>query len=280
MALPIFSRKAAKRTDASGPRRVILHCGFRKTGTTTIQNFLRLNADALPSGLAVSARDEITLPYRRAVLDDLRAAGRSSRAKVDRAAAELCRHWAKATAETVLISDENLFGNDMITPDGRTIFDLAAEYLPILERHFAGVPDVQFVFYTRNRSAWLRSAYNQAVKRRGVTDTEDDWIAALPTSLDWETGLATIRAALSAPVHVFAMEDDLAGDAPLLGRALFKLAGIEDAALDAMARPPRANESLKPNVLDFMRHLNALDIPLDARRKVGRLVEAHQDLFA
>ncbi|SIS83465.1 hypothetical protein SAMN05421759_104165 [Roseivivax lentus] len=279
MALPFLSRKPAA-APWQGPARVIVHCGFRKTGTTSIQDFLRLNADALPEGLSVSARDALTRPFRRAVQAHIHAPGRSALSRVEAEAAALCAHWAQDSGETVLISDENLFGKDIVAEDGRTIFDLAATYLPILERHFGTGPDLHFVFYTRDRDAWLSSAYNQAVKRRGVTADADRWIAAIPGEVDWTPGLAKIRAALSAPVHVFAMEDDLSGAAPLLGRALFRLAGIDDAAMDAMPRPGRSNESLKPAVLDFMRKLNGLDIPLDARRKVGRLVEASQDLFA
>ncbi|MEC7669289.1 MAG: hypothetical protein VXZ18_09865 [Pseudomonadota bacterium] len=267
----LFGKRAQPWT---GPKRVILHCGFRKTGTTTIQEWMRLNAAQLPDGFAVSARDELTQPFRQAVSRHIRKPDLKS---VEREAQALRAAIEGMNAETVLVSDENLFGRFMMADDGRDIFDLAAEILPLLERAFGDAP-LEFVFYTREQDRWLRSAWAQDVKRAGVSQPFDQWRSAL-SSISWETGLARITAALTAPVHVFRMEDDLSASDPLMGRALFGFAGLSADQIAASERPGRENESLSAAALNFLLKVNALGLAQDDRRKVARLVEENRGCF-
>ncbi|MBO6867401.1 MAG: hypothetical protein JJ877_10190 [Thalassococcus sp.] len=267
----LFGKRAQPWT---GPKRVILHCGFRKTGTTTIQEWMRLNAAQLPDGFVVSARDELTQPFRQAVSRHIRKPDLKS---VEREAQALRVAIEGMNAETVLVSDENLFGRFMMAEDGRDIFDLAAEILPLLERAFGDAP-LEFVFYTREQDRWLRSAWAQDVKRAGVSQPFDQWRSAL-SSISWETGLARITGALNAPVHVFRMEDDLSASDPLMGRALFGFAGLSADQIATSERPGRENESLSAAALNFLLKVNALGLAQDDRRKVARLVEENRGCF-
>lgn len=264
-----------RKTSWTGPARVIVHAGFRKTGTTTIQRFLKTNADALPTDLVVSPRTELTRPWRKAVAAHIE---RPQPRALEKAADGLRASVQSVTAQTLLVSDENLFGQSMVTADGRDIFDLAAEFLPMIEEALAGA-QVEFVLYTRKLEPWLRSAWAQGVKRSGVAADYPDWRAALP-SLEPEPGLAKVRAALKSPLHVFAMEDDLSGNAPLLGRALYRLAGLDDATLQRLKHPPRANESLPATALSLLLKLNALGLETRDRRRVARVIEESPELFA
>ncbi|MBN9889169.1 hypothetical protein [Salipiger abyssi] len=275
-ALPLFG--SSQRVEPwTGPSRVVLHCGFRKTGTTFIQDVLRDNAAKLPEGFAASPRETLTRGWRRAVADDIRKRNRATARELQREAQLLRAAIAAMPAKTALISDENLFGTDVVAPDGATIFQLAAQYLPMLETALAGA-SLELVFYTRDMGKWLRSAWGQAVKRKGETADFDTWAARQPP-LDWESGIATIRAAVASPVTVYAMEDDLAGEAPLMGRALFRHAGLDDATVATFDLPDASNTALPAGAMDLMRKLNGLGLAPKDRRAVSQLVEDNPEVF-
>lgn len=264
-----------RRNPWTGPKRIIVHAGLRKTGTTSIQNFLSLNAARLPEGVAVSPRDDLTKPWRKAVAADIE---KPDRRAVQRAAKALGAAVQDISADVLVISDENLIGQSVVAPDGRDIFDLAATYLPMIETALHGA-QIEFVIYTREQDRWLKSAWAQGVKRSGIADSFENWRSRLPR-IDAQEGLARVRSALNSPLHVFAMEDDLDGPAPLIGRALFGVAGLDDATLASFEPAQRSNESLPETALGFLLKLNALELGKTDRRRVARLVEDHPELFA
>ncbi|MDJ0822691.1 MAG: hypothetical protein QNJ09_12895 [Paracoccaceae bacterium] len=268
--------RTEKRGPWQGAQRVIIHLGFRKTGSTSIQQLLAMNAGLLPDGFVASPRADLTKPFRKIAAEHAEAPQPKA---LRRAGQELRDAVEGIAADTLLISDENLIGQSMVTADGRTLFDLAVEVLPVIETAFGDAP-LEFVAYTRDRTGWLRSAYNQAVKRSGVVQQRDDWIAGMPDRLDWQAGLDQLRGVLKAPLSIFAMEDDLAGEAPLMGRALLMHAGLTAEDLAGLERPGRSNESLGPGALQFLLKLNALGLPSKDRRRVARLVEDNPGLFA
>ncbi|GGG81433.1 hypothetical protein GCM10011415_33740 [Salipiger pallidus] len=271
--MPLFGT-TTRATAWSGPRRVVLHCGFRKTGTTFIQDVLAANA--LPDGLAASARDDVTRPWRRAVDEDIAKRSRASARAVRDQGRALRSAIEASPAETFLVSDENLFGADLIAPDGETIFDLAARYLPLLEEAFEGAP-IEFVLYTRDMDKWLRSSWGQAVKRKGETRDHADWRAGLP-SLDWDSGLAKIRTAIRAPLTVFSMEDDVTAGG-LMGQGLFRHIGLTSAQIAAFDTPQSSNNALPAGALELMQQINALGLAPRDRRRVADVVEANGQVF-
>jgi hypothetical protein len=264
-----------RQTPWTGPKRIIVHAGLRKTGTTSIQDFLSRNAARLPRGIAISPRDDLTKAWRRAVAADIE---KPARRAVQREARALRTAVQGIKADILVISDENLSGQSVVAPDGRDIFDLAATYLPMIEEAFYGAK-IEFVIYTRAQDLWLKSAWAQGVKRSGIAESYENWRAGLP-QIDPKEGLARLRSALKSPLHICAMEDDLAGPAPLIGRALFALAGLDNATLAGFEPAPRANESLPEAALGFLLKLNALELGKTDRRLVARLVEDHPELFA
>lgn len=258
-----------------GPRRIVVHAGFRKTGSTSVQDWLSMNASALPSGFLASPRDDLTRPFRKAANDFVK---HGNRRRLRRACEDLRNAVAGIDAEVLLISDENLIGRSMVSDDGRTIFALASEILREMERAFGAAP-LEFVFYTRDKDRWLRSAWAQGVKRAGVAVDFPAWKADLPT-FEWEGEIAKIRDALRSPVRVYAMEEDLAHSPAVVGRSLFVHAGLPDHLVDTLPRPGRSNASLPRSALAFLLQVNALNLPLAQRRSISRLVEDNVDLFA
>ncbi len=236
--------------------RVILHLGFQKTGTTTIQEMLNAN---------VARLGDIDLRAYGTATQDLRTAGRQwcadpTPARQARLAAVLKDHadrFREGKAKVCLISDENILGRVPWAPTG-DVRGWGRAILPMMEAAFDGL-DLQFVFYTRAPSRWLRSLYNQSVKRARVTASFEAWVADAPFTVDWPQWQADLQATVAAPVTFIAMEDETGPDR-LLGAALLRLAGVAEETIAGISPPAVQNSSLSPGALSLMRLVNRLPI--------------------
>lgn len=247
------------------PRRLLLfHLGFQKTGTTSAQAWLTHNSGALP---------EIDLRSSGDATKDLRSAGRSycaapSAKTEQRLRDALRRHidrFALGERDLGLISDENILGRTAYDATG-DILSWAKRVLPIIEQCVQAAPrplQTEFLFYTRETGPWLRSMYNQAVKRARVTGSFDRWLAGAPFVVDWDQWRADMQAEVSTPVRFLPMEADLAQQAPI-GAALLARLGVDSARIAALAPVRSQNASLSPGALRAMRWINRL--PLSDRR--------------
>ncbi len=141
-------------------RRVIVHAGFHKTGTTTVQQYLRANSKHLWKRCA------LVLPTKLHS-NAARMAVRYSRFGTD----ALLQHYeadlyAALSAldvgdkRTVLISDENLSGQ-MPGRNGQMGYSATPALMSRTEDAICDVfgveTDVVFVFTTRAPEAWLKS---------------------------------------------------------------------------------------------------------------------------
>lgn len=140
--------------------RIIVHPGFHKTGTSSLQACLAANRAALAERLRLVLLDELPAPVRCATrfavgLDPLDLAAFTA------SFCETCEGLADTAAPAIVISCEGLSGR---TPGKHGIIDYAAA-LPLaqaMERGFQAVfgrsADVTFLYTTRARQPWLHSA--------------------------------------------------------------------------------------------------------------------------
>lgn len=258
---------------------IIVHPGFRKTGTTTVQTMLRRNEALLSPHIGVVTR--WTVPSSEAMHKAgqrfTTSPGPATARAVRRAARAMSAAIAAMPQSVVLLTDENIIGRRIVS-DGRDVFDMAAETLALVERAFAG-HDVRFVLTTRRRSGWMRSCYNQDVKRHKFAGDIDAWMARHDACRDWEEGERVLAAALTAPVRFVPMEADLA-EGRYLGRSILELAGLPEALLDALVPAPAQNPSLHAVQLDFIREVNALDLPYGVTARIVDIVRRRDDLFS
>lgn len=265
-----------QRPRYEGRLRMVWHLGFQKTGTTSFQEMNRLNDETLRWYMAVFQKRARTRGLCEASLAWLENPKPIRRQRLDdelRLMATKARRWGQ---KAVLISDENLIGWENFNETGH-VFDAAARLIAAIEETLPE-EDHHFVFYTRDFDAWLASAYNQVVKFSFETRSWDEWLAAVPFEKDWQAHEASIRAAARAPVEFRDMLEDGREGLPMGGRIL-ALAGMERAAIDGLARPPRQNESLNPGALEFMRNLNGLEIPRLSHKMVRQVIFARPELF-
>jgi hypothetical protein len=246
-------------------KRLFLHIGMMKTGTTYLQNVWRANHDALADqGIWFPSGPDA--PTQRFAVWDL--VGRRPRGATD---ARVAGQWAALTAdvadhahETVLLSEEYL----------------AARSLRLARRAVAGFPqhEVHVVVTARDLGRQLVSAWQESVKS-GQTLSWPEFIARvrdrdaahrdpargfwlnqdLPTIVGtWTESVGAVR------VHVVTVPP--AGGPPtLLLDRLGGLVGFDPAQLTS---PPRqANESLGAPATEVIRRLNEeLDGRLNQRQ--------------
>lgn len=262
-------------------RRLVLHLGVQKTGTTSLQRFLKLHADALSDLLVIRTPEEGTpmRPLGRAAIaaslgdsSDLR--------KALKVAFEDVLDSLPDGPQTVLISHENLAGA-MPGNGGETRLYPA---LPQMMQQLDNVArargfDAHFVFYSRRMQAWKPSVWAQAVRTDGYAGTRAEFMAqveGLPGWGDLERRLA--RQLGADRVTRLALEAETDPDRP--GLQLLALAGIPaDRAVALAPLLSRGMERLNDGSTEFLRRLNGLALNPHARGRIVDLVTRSQHLF-
>ncbi|KPA21676.1 hypothetical protein shim_23830 [Shimia sp. SK013] len=262
----------------STTRRVIVHIGAQKTGSTSLHRFLTRNRDALAARLDVRVPEKGTLTRdlgRTCALYSLKPAAHEA-SLVD--LLTQLRAELESEDRVCIISHENIVGAMMGRRGVRDLYPRAGEIVSLIETHLAPFkPD--YVLYTRERTSWLRSVYNQAVKSDGYAGTQAAFEAETAKARDWAAVAAEVAQVVGDDrLRVFALEDETTADRP--GRQLLSLAGLTDQDIDALTPlEGRSNQSLNKGSLEFMRQLNGLGLAQPARKKVAALVKDNQSLF-
>jgi hypothetical protein len=194
-------------------RRVLLHLGFHKTGTTSAQGFLRQNAPVIrkhyiflgpgrtrPMGLtraALAFTDNGTDAERRAFQSQL---------------SHSLKQLSFGQARGLIISDENIGGR---RPDQD--LDYAYKHLPqVLEacidpikHHFAPEDcDIAVYLSTRDPQAWARSLWGHAVAKTHLSEAQDAFVTRATSVLSLNERVSAVRARLNGiPVRSERLED-------------------------------------------------------------------------
>ena len=157
------------------PGRIVIHAGFHKTGTTTVQRFLKENSETLWPLTAIGLRHRFPdlLHSARAYSvwrDPITLAQFAHRFDTFIRALDLGPH------RRLVISSEELAGH---LPGREDVADYGAvpalmgEMVDVLE-DIHGEVDLRFHFSTRATAPWLKSAYSEHVKSsRMVLDFEE-----------------------------------------------------------------------------------------------------------
>jgi len=154
------------------PRRVILHAGFHKTGTTTVQSYLRQNAKH------IWPRSALVLPGRtrgKAALMAVRYSRLGQPALLNAFAQDLHATLSAldvGNTRKVLIADENLAGR-MPGRDGQMTYgatpDLMARAEDVIRDIFGSDAEVIFHFSLRDPASWLHSTYRHNLRTSRLT---------------------------------------------------------------------------------------------------------------
>lgn len=260
-------------------RRVIFHLGLPKTGSTTIQEMMRLNAATLAAeGVTVSPRDALSQGLRKAAVAFTRSGGALAHARHRLALWRFGRRARALGAPCLLVSDENILGTESarLFAD-RGALDFGALALEI-ERAIGPGVDCRHVVYLRGRESWRASAYNQTVKKAKHIEDYPAWCARNADLSGPDRIVEQLRAALGERLRVVEMEAELASGAPL-GAAVLAECDVAPDTLAALQLPRQRNVSLPPAALEFIRVLGQRGIRGRTHRKVATVVKENAHLF-
>lgn len=187
--------------------RVIIHAGFHKTGTTSLQRFLEINAAALAPYVHVLMKPQ---------MEDVASAARDCsnasffRSNYFRRAAfrhlffDLLKRTTLENEQTLLISCEALVGR-MPGRENVTAFDaavgLAKDMVNVAEKHFGDL-DLTLLYTTRERDSWMRSAYSHLLHQSKFTMSEPEFAEKFGRAGDLDAIVMRIGQAIGPRVPV------------------------------------------------------------------------------
>jgi hypothetical protein len=263
-------------------RPMVVHLGVQKTGTTSLQRFLRTNADRMADALILRTPEAGTpmRPLGRAAIR-LSLAPEKDNERLFRLAFEDVLDTLPEGSQPVLISHENLAGA-MPGNGGETrLFPVLPRIVTLLdkvaqERGFAP----RFVIYTRQMARWKPSVWAQAVRTDGYARSLDEFQAEVSDLPGWGDLVRRLTAvAGSDRLHRLRLEDET--DATRPGGQLLRIAGLPEARIALLtALDARSMERLSAGATEFLRRINGLALNSHARDKVADLVARSQNLFA
>lgn len=229
------------------PRRVIVHAGFHKTGTTSAQRYL------LSNGKNIWPRCALVLPGKLrqgAARMAVRYSRFGTKGLLDAFADDLgqvLRSLDLGETRSLLISDENLAGR-MPGRDGQKGYSATADLMARLEEVVKDVvapdADIHFHFTTRAPDPWLRSTYKHNLRTSRLTLDESAYIARFSTAADLSGVAAQVAARVSGKVHttdLAALADHAEGPA----KPLIDLMDLPDHLRKALL--PKAPENKGPS---------------------------------
>jgi hypothetical protein len=227
------------------PRRIVLHMGFHKTGTSTVQQFLRANRKALMPVAAIRLKNQ---------MPELMHATRGystwrdplTLAKVSARFDALLADLPGMARRTLILSAEELSGHmpgrDTLV-DYSAAVDLAQLYAEVSAARFPKA-DLIFYFTLRDPAGWLESAYWEHVKSSSMTLDFDAFAQQYGAAAQLGKTVDAVRSVL--PHTVASTSIDHGGDTIT---RLLDLCDVPDAMRAELTTVPVANMRLPHAVL-------------------------------
>lgn len=235
--------------------RFLIHAGFHKTGTSSLQRTMEQNAEALADRVRVITKDE-TSTLRRAAQLYAQAGDAEALELLKESVAALLVEVDPDETRDVVLSEEDLCG---LIPwrHGKTGYEEAPT---ILKQMCDGVAtrlpehEVLVLLTLRQTAPWVKSCYSQHLRSTDIQLSLEEYLQTAAAHCDLSAEAERIRAAIAPiPVEVAWLED--LKSTPL-GPATAALARLPQALglLDQLTPCPPANTTL-PEALaaEFLR---------------------------
>ncbi|MBN9307905.1 hypothetical protein [Devosia sp.] len=241
-------------TDPMTPSPLVyLHCGFHKTGTTSLQALLARNLGHMPEG-------SMSLVHSHPLVRQFGTAAKAYDRKPSKTTtAGLIAAWARLLAEVrahgagrVIISTENTFGRIPTIRRGTvTPYPRAGEILSLLNSVSDGI-ELRPIVYVREDDAWTASLHRHLVRTRAFSLSLASFQSAF---VGFEAGLLGIAHRISreagTAVEILSFERDLPHRLGI-GSSLLALAGLSDESLAPWQPVPRRNEGASDDLVRFV----------------------------
>jgi hypothetical protein len=247
--------------------RVLLHVGFHKTGTSSMQHLLWFNRALLSSHLDFLLVQPLKVATRHCLAFS-RSRDPQHLSALSRALDTIFAAQPELGQRDLILSSESLSG---VMPGWGGIVDYAA--VPALSKHLTAYftdrfpnAEVKLVFSTRAPDDWLASLWRHQVRWRRMTMDFDDFAMHFRKGADLESFVATV-AKLVHPVAVYSLALEESQHHPKgPGGALLELIDLPTVVRDAIAPVgrgnPRQDDSLNKRFL-AMNRSDVSDIELN-----------------
>ena len=190
------------------PRKIVIHAGFHKTGTSTVQAVLRTNRKALMPALAIRLKGQM-----QELMHATRGYSTHGTAdaldKVSRRFDGLLADLPGMPRRTLLLSAEELSGH-MPGRGALANYDATPVLMYLFwERANAAFPKTpaHFVFATRSADGWHRSAWAEHVKSSGMTLDYENYVQRYAGASNLAQIVQDVTRRVPTPVHSYALED-------------------------------------------------------------------------
>ncbi len=245
-------------------RQILLHPGFHRTGTSSIQHFLWLNRAVLAPHLTV----RLTRHFKPLAQKCHRYAQNQNPLDLTELLDALDQGFAENPVPTdrdLIISSESFCGE---IPGHQAIADYSAA--PALITYIATYlserfPDaaVRVLMTTREATPWLTSAYRHVLRRNRITMTEAEFASAYAAAGDLNAVVGEIAAAV-APLETLFLPLELAQTADLgPGAAVLQQLPLPDAVLSALKPVGIGAAGAPPHIWGQFLAMNRSDRPDD-----------------
>ena len=195
--------------------RILVHPGFHKTGTTSVQYGLDRNAGGLAERVRVLQANDFPKAITAARRHTAQPAPRRLRNYAS-GFAEAVAPLDPADARPLLISSEKLLG---WIPGRRENWgyadtpDFMERLADVLIGHFGEAAEITFCFTTRAAEDWQRSVYWQNLRSMRITEDFETYRARLAEGAQLDAVVAAVRARLGGRARVMARPiEELSGE--------------------------------------------------------------------
>jgi len=237
-------------------RQLYLHIGYPKTGTTAIQEFMRLNREILlkqkilypETGIKKNSHHQIPWVFT----DDCRANVNLSRSEITSGLKK--EYHDNPSVEKVVISSEG--------------FIFAVKPEDALEMFRDDFDDIKLIIYMRQPFRWIQSDYNQGVKGwRQLTCSFDEHLNSILSSKDSPMNFYNM---LSKWASVFGWGNLIVRSYDVerldLTSSFLKILGVKEPSEFIIPECEDSNPRLSVSQLERLRAINALELSDDERK--------------
>ncbi|MEP1766939.1 MAG: SGNH/GDSL hydrolase family protein [Sulfitobacter sp.] len=186
-------------TDLPTQKRLVIHLGYHKTGSSSIQRWLADHAEELSGHMTCyNLVDGTANPLKFAA--NSMVLGLVNAEQFRERADEWAQMFRDDPRDVICVTDESLPGLPLgsLTRDYREtgIYPRAPEIIRIMAEAFADFDPI-FVVFEREGEAWLKSMHNQMYKQQSLSDDYASFIDKYDPKVDWPA----LRAALAHEIE-------------------------------------------------------------------------------
>ncbi len=225
-------------------RRIFVHIGPHKTGSTAIQRCLAANH-------AVLALAGLNYMHSKTLHDAGMLLAKESFEEAEALLNLVAREISTSDARTVLLSQEDFCGDLPGRSRRKAIYPKLAKNLRIIARAFSP-HQVVFVFFRRDEEQWLESCYHQHLRYRTFFSDFGTFRAHFEQFTLWEDQLRSAKSIFGDSLQILPyVKDPDAGMKSLLG-----IAGFSDLLLPNL--PKVENSSPDQDKIRLLERINLL----------------------